>query len=150
MKSSYIWRTFSSTTVLLVSFLSSSQASQNIIFSSLNSVRRNWRKQLRPAALFITFSNDVDQERASSRADLRLKEEEQWIFHVVSFPLCGTACDGFLGHCVQPIPFFTIDGSLCCSFTSRLLYCLILIPNSQTGRKKKTHNETGCVLIHRP
>lgn len=75
MKSSYIWRTFSSTTVLLVSFLSSSQASQNIMFSSLNSVRRNCLKQLRPAALFITFSNDVDQERASSRVGLRLADQ---------------------------------------------------------------------------
>lgn len=36
------------------------------MFSSLNSVRRNCLKQPRPAALFITFSNDDDQERASS------------------------------------------------------------------------------------
>lgn len=44
------------------------------MFSSLNSVLRNCLKQLRPAALFITFSNDVDQERASSRVGLRLKD----------------------------------------------------------------------------
>lgn len=75
MKSSYIWRTFSSTTVLLVSFFSSSHASQNIMFSSLNSVRRNCLKQLRPAALFITFSNDVGQERASSRVGFGLKDK---------------------------------------------------------------------------
>lgn len=75
MKSSYICRTFSSTTVLLVSFLSSSQASQNIMFSSLNSVRRNCLKQLRPAALFITFSNDTVQERASSRVGFGLKDK---------------------------------------------------------------------------
>lgn len=67
MKSSYICRTFSSTTVLLVSIFSSSQASQNIMFSSLNSVCRNCLKQLRPAALFITLSNEMPQERASSR-----------------------------------------------------------------------------------
>lgn len=72
MKSSYIWRTFSSTTLLLVSFFSSSHASQNIMFSSLNSVRRNCLKQPRPAALFITFSNDDDQERASSSVGRRL------------------------------------------------------------------------------
>lgn len=81
MKSSYICRTFSSTTVLLVSFLSSSQASQNIMFSSLNSVLRNCLKQLRPAALFITFSNDSVQERASSRVGFGLGSTRIFSFH---------------------------------------------------------------------
>lgn len=81
MKSSYILRTFSSTTVLLVSFLSSSQASQNIMFSSLNSVRRKCLKQLRPAALFITFSNVIDQARASSRVGFGLKNKGSLLFY---------------------------------------------------------------------
>lgn len=85
MKSSYICRTFSSTTVLLVSFLSSSQASQNIMFSSLNSVLRNCLKQLRPAALFITLSKDTAQERASSSVGFGLgKMRECLIFTKMS------------------------------------------------------------------
>ncbi|KAG7231165.1 hypothetical protein INR49_011996 [Caranx melampygus] len=48
-------------------------ASQNIMFSSLNSVLRNCLKQPRPAALFITFSNDIVQERASSRVGFGLQ-----------------------------------------------------------------------------
>lgn len=92
MKSSYIWRTCSSTTVLLVSFLSSSQASQNIMFSSLNSVRRNCLKQLHPAALFITFSKDVDQERASSRVGLGLTGQHKDSRHGTFFDLIETQC----------------------------------------------------------
>lgn len=42
------------------------------MFSSLNSVRRNCLKQPRPAELFITFSNDSVQERASSSVGRRL------------------------------------------------------------------------------
>lgn len=45
------------------------------MFSSLNSVCRNSLKQPRPAALFITFSNDDDQERASSSVVRRLGGE---------------------------------------------------------------------------
>lgn len=45
------------------------------MFSSLNSVRRNCLKQPRPAALFITFSNDDDQDRASSSVGRRLGGE---------------------------------------------------------------------------
>lgn len=96
MKSSYIWRTFSSTTVLLVSFLSSSHASQNIMFSSLNSVRRNCLKQLHPAALFITFSKVVDQERASSRVGLGLIGQRKDSRHGTSLLMYGNAmsCEG--------------------------------------------------------
>lgn len=133
MKSSYIWRTFSSTTVLLVSFFSSSQASQNIMFSSLNSVRRNCLKQPRPAALFITFSNVNDQERASSSVGRRLgggTATSRELFHSFCTPqIAMAACWGL------PLPFFTVYGSLCSAFASGPLDCLILTPNSQTEGK---------------
>lgn len=138
MKSSYIWRTFSSTTVLLVSFLSSSQASQNIMFSSLNSVRRNCLKQLRPAALFITFSNDTVQERASSRVGFGLKNKKAnvsvhcylIILIVPHYILWNVVC------CVCLLPFFTVSSSLWPVLKGGSLNCLILTPNSQTAGKK--------------
>lgn len=142
MKSSYIWRTFSSTTVLLVSFFSSSQASQNIMFSSLNSVRRNCLKQLHPAALFITFSKDVDQERASSRVGVGLTGQRKDSRHG-TFLLFFTAVwkrDGvwrFFREKV-PVPFFTVDGDLCPTLADRPLYGLVLAPNSQTGELRST------------
>lgn len=45
------------------------------MFSSLNSVLRNCLKQLRPAALFITLSNDIAQERVSSRVGFGLSSQ---------------------------------------------------------------------------
>lgn len=132
MKSSYIWRTFSSTTVLLVSFFSSSQASQNIMFSSLNSVRRNCLKQPHPAALFITFSKDVDQERASSRVGLGLTGQ-----HKDGMELCVEAVK--VGEKEgEAVPFFTVDGYLRPTLTHRPLYGLFLTPNSQTGEARST------------
>lgn len=133
MKSSYIWRTFSSTTLLLVSFFSSSHASQNIMFSSLNSVRRNCLKQPRPAALFITFSNDDDQERASSSVGRRLqrnKSNKSELLHSFSTSQIDSASCWDLS-----LPFLTVHGSLWSVFTSGPLDSLILAPNSQTEGK---------------
>ena len=59
-------RAFSSTTCWLASALSSSQASQKSMFSSLYSVRRNSRNTLRPAGLCISLSKDCAQLRTSS------------------------------------------------------------------------------------
>lgn len=59
-------RAFSSTTCWLASALSSSQASQKSMFSSLYSVRRNSRNTLRPAGLCISLSKDWAQLRTSS------------------------------------------------------------------------------------
>lgn len=140
MKSSYIWRTFSSTTVLLVSFLSSSQASQNIMFSSLNSVRRNCLKQLRPAALFITFSNDTVQERASSSVGFGLHNKKaKQRFTAVSSPISPTSCPMKCGlqRLLYLLPFFTVSGSLWPVLKGGSLNCLILAPNSQTAEKKQ-------------
>lgn len=121
MKSSYIWRTFSSTTVLFVSFLSSSQASQNIMFSSLNSVRRNCLKQLRPAALFITLSNEIVQERASSRVGLGLQERStdlSWHIDSVLF----TAILSIMPHCMK-------DGVSVRVYSSHYLSSQLVVPS---------------------
>lgn len=59
-------RAFSSTACWLASALSSSQASQKSMFSSLYSVRRNSRKAPRPAGLRISLSKDCAQLCTSS------------------------------------------------------------------------------------
>lgn len=56
------------------SFLSSSHASQKSMFSSLYSVRKNSRKTLRPAGLFISLSKDCAQPRTSSGVGLALPD----------------------------------------------------------------------------
>lgn len=153
MKSSYIWRTFSSTTVLLVSFFSSSQASQNIMFSSLNSVLRNCLKQPRPAALFITLSKDTVQERASSRVGFGLQNKR---FLVILFSHSLLYIWSNLGfswkapcviYSIFTLPFFTVGCSLCSVFKSGSLNCLILTPNSQTVSKNTERKNTKRVLF---
>lgn len=57
---------------LLHSVLSSSHASQKSMFSSLYSVRKNSRKTLRPAGLFISLSKDCAQPCTSSGVGLAL------------------------------------------------------------------------------
>lgn len=63
-------RAFSSTASGSVSRLSSSHASQNMMFSSEYSPRRKSRNTLRPAALRISRSNDCPQLRISSSVGL--------------------------------------------------------------------------------
>lgn len=69
-------RAFSSMALLLISCLRSSHASQNNMFSSLYSVRRNSRKTFRPAGFLISLSNDWDHIRISSTEGLGLWDEE--------------------------------------------------------------------------
>lgn len=66
-------RAFSSITLLFVSLLNSSHANQKSMFSSLNSVRRNCRKEFLPAGQHISLSKDWPQERTSSSVGLGLR-----------------------------------------------------------------------------
>lgn len=71
---------FSSMALLLASCLRSSQASQNSMFSSLYSVRRNSRKTFRPAGFLISLSNDWDHNRISSTEGLVLSGDKRRLF----------------------------------------------------------------------
>lgn len=72
-------RALSSTVLLFASLLNSSQANQKSMFSSLNSVRRNCRKEFLPAGQHISLSNDCPHEWTSSSVGLGLptRQNEQ-------------------------------------------------------------------------
>lgn len=64
-------RAFSSMASGLVSFFSSSQASQKRMFSSLYSQRRKSRNNVRPAGLFMSLSKFLPHILISSSGGLR-------------------------------------------------------------------------------
>lgn len=102
------------------------------MFSSLNSVLRNCLKQLRPAALFITLSNDTAQELASSKVGFGLEKNKKRRDQVIHLKALLQHAKGVCRKVVQS-PFFTVIGCLFCPvFKCRSLYGFVFPSYSQT------------------